>query len=68
MIHRCISPLNSVLSQKQLKTNHREVELEKYKEYLVSHFGQVAYTPKNLFDTSKNHLFVATLRKIKVMS
>jgi hypothetical protein len=49
MIHRCISPLNSLLSQKQLKTNHRGVKLGKHK-----YFGQVEYTPSNLFDTSKD--------------
>jgi hypothetical protein len=53
MIHRCISTFNSVLSQKQLKTNHSGIKLGKYKEYLLSHFGQVAYTPRNLFETFK---------------
>jgi hypothetical protein len=37
-IHKCISPFNSVLSPKQLKTKHKEIKLGKYELYLIPHF------------------------------
>jgi hypothetical protein len=58
LIHRCINPLNLVLSQKLLKSNHKGVKLGKYKEYLVSHFGYVEYSPRNQFDTTKDFVLL----------